>query len=202
MEIGERRRRKRFSALSVLVVEDNFWVAEELLSDLEDDGFRVLGPVSSVDAAFRLLETDRPDAAILDINLGGYSVQPLADALVLKGTPLAFYTAYDSSVLPEHLRSFPCIQKPERTRVVLDSLEALLDGQTAVRHSIRAILPDLREKAASIAGGARPGDALLEDALKMAIVDLHEKSPDIPTARWLDDLLQVVARRRGFVPWQ
>ena len=66
---------------SVLVVEDEFLVALDMETILVDAGFEVLGPVGSVAEALRLIGDQKPDAALLDNNLNGQSVGPVAAAL-------------------------------------------------------------------------------------------------------------------------
>ncbi|TIV23485.1 MAG: response regulator, partial [Mesorhizobium sp.] len=66
---------------TVLIVEDEFLIAMDLQSMLERRGWRVIGPVGSVAAAFRLLERERPAVALLDVNLGNELVTPVAEQL-------------------------------------------------------------------------------------------------------------------------
>jgi DNA-binding response OmpR family regulator len=66
---------------SVLVVEDEFIIAMDLKFTLEEHGWRVIGPVATVAGALRLLDVERPTAALLDVNLGSELVTPVAEAL-------------------------------------------------------------------------------------------------------------------------
>lgn len=84
---------------SVLLVEDELLVAWDIEQMLTAAGVRVLGPASSVGAALALLNTERPDAAILDLNLRGELVTPVARRLREMGVPFVLSTAYN------HLRS-------------------------------------------------------------------------------------------------
>ncbi len=63
---------------SILVVEDDLFIGLELKACLEVAGFLVLGPAGSVRDALRLISTQRPDAAVLDVNLGRENVIPVA----------------------------------------------------------------------------------------------------------------------------
>src|ERR1700759_2232288 len=63
---------------AVLVVEDEFLIAMELEGLLEDEGYKVLGPASTVAAALAILADHRPDACILDFNLRGEQATPVA----------------------------------------------------------------------------------------------------------------------------
>lgn len=84
---------------SVLLVEDELLVALDIEQVLKTAGFRVLGPVSSVTSALALLKTEKPDAAILDLNLRGELVTPVARRLREMGVPFVLSTAYN------HLRA-------------------------------------------------------------------------------------------------
>jgi DNA-binding response OmpR family regulator len=113
---------------SVLVVEDEALVAimlEEMLGDL---GYQVIGPVASVGAALALYAQGRPDAAILDINLGGEHSFAVADALREGGVPFAFSTGYDST--DEVVRSAAAylLMKPYRMEELQDLMAVMLPG--------------------------------------------------------------------------
>ena len=84
---------------SVLLVEDEMMIAWDIEQTLTHAGMRVLGPASSVGRAMRLLESERPDAAILDLNLRGELVTPVARRLRELEVPFVLATAYN------HLRS-------------------------------------------------------------------------------------------------
>src|SRR4051812_18956507 len=81
--------------LRVLVVEDNLLIAETICDLLEDHGCAVLGPVPDLQQGLNLLEGERPDGALLDINLSGTLSFPLAAALEGQGVPFVFMTGYD-----------------------------------------------------------------------------------------------------------
>jgi DNA-binding NtrC family response regulator len=84
---------------SVLVVEDELMVAWDIEQTLKAAGLRVLGPAASVSSALSLLKANTPDAAILDLNLRGELVTPVARRLRELGVPFVLSTAYN------HLRS-------------------------------------------------------------------------------------------------
>ena len=87
------------SGLTVLVVEDEFLIAMNLASMLELCGARVIGPAATAVEALRLLETARPDAALLDVHLKGGLVTPVVEALRDRHIPYALTTAYSPSDL-------------------------------------------------------------------------------------------------------
>jgi two-component system, response regulator PdtaR len=79
----------------VLVVEDEFLIAMDLELLLRRHGWRVLGPAATVDQALRLLrDGETPDVALLDVNLGGEPVTPVAAALRARGVPFVLASAY------------------------------------------------------------------------------------------------------------
>lgn len=79
----------------VLVVEDEMMFAFDLQMMLEDNGYRVLGPAASVDSALTLLEDACPDVAVLDGNLRGRPVVPVARRLRCLEIPFVLSSAYD-----------------------------------------------------------------------------------------------------------
>jgi CheY-like chemotaxis protein len=80
----------------VLVVEDEFLIAMDLELLLRRHGWRVLGPAATVAAALRLLrQGDTPDVALLDVNLRGELVTPVAEELRARGVPFMLASAYD-----------------------------------------------------------------------------------------------------------
>jgi CheY-like chemotaxis protein len=98
----------------LLVVEDEYVVAEDFALRLEDAGAIVVGPVPSVREALELVmsEGDRLDAAVLDVNLGGEFVYPVADALSGRGIPFVFTTGYDASAITPAYANAPRCEKP------------------------------------------------------------------------------------------
>ncbi|WP_222185031.1 response regulator [Geminicoccus harenae] len=87
------------NSLLVLVVEDEFLLAMELEAIILAQGWRVLGPVTSVEEALDLLGTRLPDVAVLDVNLHGVMVTPVAEALARQNIPFVLTTAYQPSRL-------------------------------------------------------------------------------------------------------
>jgi two-component SAPR family response regulator len=113
----------------VLVVEDEFLLAMELEALLKRNGCEVLGPASTVEWALALIVHDRPDLALLDVNLKGLRATPVAAALRERGVPFVLITGYGSDQLSEpELRAPPRIEKPvdgrDLRRAVARALEA------------------------------------------------------------------------------
>ena len=102
------------AARRVLVVEDEWLIAAQIGRVLEEAGAVVLGPAHSVEEALALLRDGAPpDAALLDVNLRGEPVTPVARALAGLGVPFALVTAYAADGLDEPLlRAAPRVGKP------------------------------------------------------------------------------------------
>ena len=97
----------------ILVVEDEFLTADEIVWVFESLGARVIGPAPSLDQALACIEAaDRLDAATLDVNLRGQMVFPVADVLRRRGVPFVFATGYDQKIIPERFRTVPRFEKP------------------------------------------------------------------------------------------
>jgi len=110
----------------ILVVEDEFLVALELEAILSAGGLEVLGPASTVVAALEIIAERRPDAAVLDVNLRGESVTPVAVSLRRLEVPFVLATAYRADDLPDALRGAVNMGKPVDSRSVVSTLKAML----------------------------------------------------------------------------
>lgn len=110
---------------SVLVVEDEFLIAMDLEMILEQNGHTIVGPACSVDAALRLLEHERPDVAVLDVNLCGQPVIPVAERLRSLHIPFVLATAYTSFDFDgsEALAEVENVGKPVSERRLVRALE-------------------------------------------------------------------------------
>ena len=114
----------------ILLVEDDYFIADAMLGALEDAGATVLGPVSSVKEALALLDGEpEVDSAILDINLNGEMVYPVADALTARGVPFIFATGYDEAAVPPAWRHVIRCEKPVNATAVARALHSGDDAQ-------------------------------------------------------------------------
>jgi general stress protein YciG/CheY-like chemotaxis protein len=98
----------------LLLAEDDYLIAEEMVFTLEQHGAEVVGPVPTVSAALELIATEslRLDGAVLDINLRDERVFPVATLLSRKGIPFVFVTGYGRSAIPGLYSSVPLFEKP------------------------------------------------------------------------------------------
>ena len=106
----------------VLVVEDDYLIAKEIVATLHEHGAAIMGPVADVTGSRALLTESTPDCALLDINLKGQFVFELAAELVHRGVPPIFTTGYDCSFLPARFRGAPCLLKPLDMRRLVRSI--------------------------------------------------------------------------------
>ena len=104
----------------ILIVEDDYLLAEEMARDFAGRGAEVLGPVPDLDRAFALLDARAEiHAALLDIDLQGQKVFPLASELKRRDIPFVFTTGYDRAAIPADYRDVPHLEKPlDAARVV------------------------------------------------------------------------------------
>jgi len=103
----------RLATHSILVVEDDYYVAADIATVLTDAGALIIGPFPSEEAAMQALSGARPSAAVLDLNLGGGAPQfGVARTLRRRRVPFAFLTGYGAEVIPKDLSDAPRIEKP------------------------------------------------------------------------------------------
>jgi DNA-binding NtrC family response regulator len=104
---------KKLTGKVILLVEDDYLVADVLRMAFEEEGMRVAGPYPSIASATRALGSEeRIDVALLDVHLNNERVFPLADRLVDEGIPAIFVTGYESETFPERFAGFPRLGKP------------------------------------------------------------------------------------------
>jgi CheY-like chemotaxis protein len=117
---------KVLAGYRVLVVEDELMIALDMCGKLEAMGYVPVGPAGTVDEALTLLEEQRPDFALLDENLRGRPVTPVAEALQRRRIPFGLVSGYSRSHSPHAiLRDAPRLTKPASSGMIFDVLEKL-----------------------------------------------------------------------------
>src|SRR5687767_1056538 len=117
----------------VLVVEDDYLLAQELASMLENAGAVALGPAPDVATALGLIEhgDPQPDLAVLDINLNGELVFAVADELARLDIPFLFASGSQMESIPEKHRDRPFCEKPISQRALIAFIHAALRRNSA-----------------------------------------------------------------------
>ena len=110
----------------MLLAEDDYYFATDMVRTLQQAGAEIIGPAPSVCATLALLEAE-PDAAVLDVELQDGRSFPIADVLALRSIPFVFATGSFEMIPPEH-RARPVCRKPAPPSAVLNALRAALEG--------------------------------------------------------------------------
>lgn len=109
----------------VLIVEDELLIATTLEMMLGDKGYRIAGPVSTVEDALALLKTTQPDVALLDYRLGGSTTEPLLADLKARDIPVCMLTGYGRDALPARYQEYHVLEKPFSMAELLGELQRL-----------------------------------------------------------------------------
>lgn len=111
---------------NILVVEDEVLIAMDLSFALEDDGAAILGPCATIEAALSICAV--ADVAVLDVDICGRAVFPVADRLQAAGKPFLFHTARadHSELTARYGDSVTVITKPARIETVIESVARLV----------------------------------------------------------------------------
>jgi CheY-like chemotaxis protein len=121
---------QNLSGVLVFVVEDEFAVLLLLVDMLLDLGCEVAGTASRMKDALAIVGVTECDAAVLDVNINGETIDPVAEILVARGTPVIFSTGYGPSGIDPRWRDCPVLQKPYRIEDFAGALRlALADSQ-------------------------------------------------------------------------
>lgn len=112
--------KRKLEGVRVLVVEDEYMIADDLVRVLSEAGAKVIGPASSLTGATDLAEATLLDAAVLDINLRGIAVYPLVDMLRARGVPVVLATGYGTDAIPLAYADLPHCEKPVTPETVRD----------------------------------------------------------------------------------
>lgn len=184
---------RSLNGASILIVEDEYLIAEEVARYFASLGATVLGPVPTVEQARRY--TEQADAAVLDINLAGQAVFPIADRLAERGVPFVFFSGYDRSIVPGRLRHVASLAKPANFGAIFDALfPNPRTPRPADTDDVLAMLPKLRLAARILLPESRAADRLVELTLEQAIKEVRSRPDGVATETWLSSLLLRLAK--------
>ncbi len=182
------------SRARVLIVEDDWLQAADLAQHFSNLGLEVVGPATSITAGLRLAR--EADMAVLDINLSGQPVYPIADLLNERGVPMVFYTSYSALAIPERFRFASRLDKPATTQQIDQALKILTEQRRNDPDDIVALLPKMRLTARLMLHDPQAADRLVERALERAI-GAKETRGDTDTNTWLNGIMKEVLETSG-----
>src|SRR5712675_2077919 len=116
---------------SVFLVEDEVMIRMMVADMLDELGYTVVAEAGEIDEAMRLAQTTYFDLAILDVNVNGKVISPVADVIKAQNRPFIFATGYGSSGLPEEYRDRPALQKPFQLETLGKMIDTALRGAAA-----------------------------------------------------------------------
>ncbi|MFO1147919.1 MAG: response regulator [Alsobacter sp.] len=112
------------SGFRILVVEDELLIALALEDILLSLDCQVIGPIGNVAEALQLAQTEPFDGALLDVNVRGQLVYPVAEALMERKVPVIFCSGYsDTAIMPSRFRSLAQVPKPYDDQVLMVAME-------------------------------------------------------------------------------
>jgi DNA-binding response OmpR family regulator len=122
--------RHKLAGTRVLVVEDEYYLADDVRTTLTDIGADVLGPLPSVSEAQAFINANAAiDCVLLDINLGGELAFDVADTLRERNIPFAFLTGYDRQALPGRFLKVQRLEKPANAEQLIVLISGLRIAQ-------------------------------------------------------------------------
>lgn len=123
----------RLRGKRVLVVEDEFFIADDLARDFAAMGAEIVGPAATLEQARQLLDERPIDMAVLDIKLRDAVSYPVADELVARRVPVVFATGFDADVIPARFAGVPRCVKPASSGTVAALLATTFDRPSGSR---------------------------------------------------------------------
>lgn len=118
------------SGRTVLLVEDDYLIADQMRRTLSRCGAEILGPVATVEKALALVAASPEiDAAVLDVNLCDQMVFPVADALAERDVPFVFATGYDRTIIPPRFVQVRRCEKPVEMALLARILSAEIEAR-------------------------------------------------------------------------
>ena len=121
----------RTSGGSIFLVEDEVMIRMMVVEMLEELGYNIAAEAGEISEAVKLAQSIEFDIAILDVNVNGKVISPVADLIAARGRPFIFATGYGSSGLPAEYRDRPALQKPFQIETLARVIEQALNSTAA-----------------------------------------------------------------------
>lgn len=171
--------------MRILVVEDEYFIAQKLALEIQEQGDDVIGPFGNVHDA--VLNIDKADAAILDIKLGIDDSFAIAELLRIRERPFLFLTGYDRSILPPKFSAQHVYHKPSHALPLLCDLRSqrsLIPVEVQIEQVIKEML--------LLAGQKMPDRSSAERLVEAAMISVIES---VTNGQTHDDIRDVLLRR-------
>jgi CheY-like chemotaxis protein len=115
---------------SVFLVEDEVMIRMMVADMLDELGYSVAAEAGEINEAIKLAQSTEFDIAILDVNVNGKVISPVAELIKARNRPFIFATGYGSQGLPEEYRDRPALQKPFQLETLGKMIEGALKSAT------------------------------------------------------------------------
>lgn len=115
---------------SVFLVEDEAMIRMMVADMLEELGYRVAAEAGDINEAIKLANSTEFDIAILDVNVNGKVISPVAEVIQARNRPFVFATGYGAQGLPEEFRDRPTLQKPFQLETLARVIDRTLKSAT------------------------------------------------------------------------
>ncbi|MEH6950691.1 response regulator [Nitrobacter sp. NHB1] len=113
---------------SVFLVEDEAMIRMMVADMLEELGYSIAAEAGEIEQALQLAQTTDFDIAILDVNVNGKLISPVAEVIEARNRPFIFATGYGTQGLPPEYRDRPALQKPFQMEGLAAMIERTLKG--------------------------------------------------------------------------
>jgi DNA-binding response OmpR family regulator len=115
----------------IFLVEDEVMIRMMVADMLEELGYSIAAEAGEISDALKLAQSVEYDLAILDVNVNGKVISPVADLIAARNRPFIFATGYGSSGLPAEYRDRPALQKPFQIETLERAIEQALKRPAA-----------------------------------------------------------------------
>jgi DNA-binding NtrC family response regulator len=112
--------------VSIFLVEDEVLIRMMVSDMLAELGHRVIAEAGAIDEALPIAASADFELAILDVNVNGAKITPVAQMIKARNCPIIFATGYGFAGLPDEFRDYPALQKPFQTDALATAIEDVL----------------------------------------------------------------------------